>query len=67
MWETYTLIRVRARNDRELALGFLDDVQLCRHEAIGSRRSTGIRSRFQEQWKIRCGFLTAVADGSKVF
>ena len=31
VWETYTLIRIRARNGRELALGFLEDIQdgLC--------------------------------------
>lgn len=27
VWETYTLLRVRARNGRELALGFLEDIQ----------------------------------------
>lgn len=34
IWETYTLIRIRARNGRELALGFLDDIQdgLCELE-----------------------------------
>lgn len=36
MWETYTLIRFRARNGRELSLGFLDDIQdgLCDLERV---------------------------------
>jgi uncharacterized protein len=36
MWETYTLLRVRARNGRELALGFLEDIQdgLCDIERV---------------------------------
>lgn len=36
VWETYTLIRIRARNGRELALGFLDDIQdgLCDIERV---------------------------------
>lgn len=35
-WETYTLLRMRARNGRELALGFLEDVQdgLCDIERV---------------------------------
>ena len=27
VWETYTLVRMRARNGRELALGFLEDIR----------------------------------------
>lgn len=36
VWETYTLIRIRARNGRELALGFLEDIQdgLCDIERV---------------------------------
>lgn len=36
VWETYTLLRVRARNGRELALDFLDDIQdgLCDMERV---------------------------------
>ena len=36
VWETYTLLRVRARNGRDLALGFLDDIQdgLCDIERV---------------------------------
>lgn len=36
VWETYTLLRVRARNGRELALGFLEDIQdgLCDIERV---------------------------------
>lgn len=36
VWETYTLIRVRARNGRELALGFLEDIEdgLCDIERV---------------------------------
>lgn len=35
--ETYTLIRVRARNGRELAVAFLDDIRdgLCAVERVG--------------------------------
>lgn len=35
--ETYTLIRVRARNGRELAVAFLDDIRdgLCAIERVG--------------------------------
>ena len=36
MWETYTLLRFRARNGRELALGFLEDIEdgLCDIERV---------------------------------
>lgn len=36
VWETYTLIRIRARNGRELALGFLEDIQdgICDMERV---------------------------------
>jgi predicted nucleic acid-binding protein len=36
VWETYTLIRIRARNGRDLALGFLEDIQdgICDIERI---------------------------------
>jgi predicted nucleic acid-binding protein len=36
VWEAYTLIRVRARNGRELALGFLQDIQdgICDVERV---------------------------------
>jgi predicted nucleic acid-binding protein len=34
--ETYTLIRIRARNGRDLALGFLEDIQdgICGMERV---------------------------------
>jgi len=36
VWETYTLIRVRARNGREIAMGFLEDIQdgFCEIERV---------------------------------
>jgi predicted nucleic acid-binding protein len=37
VWETYTLIRIRAHNGHELGLGFLEDIQdgLCDIERVG--------------------------------
>jgi uncharacterized protein len=36
VWESYTLLRMRARNGREIALGFLEDIQdgLCDVERV---------------------------------
>jgi uncharacterized protein len=43
VWETYTLVRIRAHNGRELALGFLEDIQdgLCDIERVRPVDETG--------------------------
>ena len=65
MWETYTLIRVRARNGRELALGFLEDIQdgLCdveRVRPVDETRAIDLLKRFADKKYSFCDALSFV-------
>ena len=65
IWETYTLIRVRARNGRELALGFLDDIQdgLCDIERVcpvDEARAIELLRRYADKKYSFCDALSFV-------
>jgi predicted nucleic acid-binding protein len=65
IWETYTLIRVRARNGRELALGFLDDIQdgLCdieRVRPVDETRAIELLRRYADKRYSFCDALSFV-------
>jgi predicted nucleic acid-binding protein len=65
IWETYTLIRVRARNGRELALGFLDDIQdgLCdieRVRPVDEARAIELLRRYADKRYSFCDALSFV-------
>jgi predicted nucleic acid-binding protein len=65
VWETYTLIRVRARNGRELALGFLDDIQdgLCdieRVRPVDEARAIELLRRYADKRYSFCDALSFV-------
>lgn len=53
VWESYTLLRVRARNGRELALGFLDDIDdgLCDIERVRPLDETCAATLLRKQTK----------------
>lgn len=65
VWETYTLIRVRARNGRELALGFLEDIQdgLCdveRVRPLDEARAVELLKRYADKKYSFCDALSFV-------
>ena len=65
VWEAYTLIRVRARNGRELALGFLEDVQdgICDIEwirPIDEMQAITLLRRFSDKKYSFCDALSFV-------
>ena len=65
VWETYTLIRVRARNGRELAIGFLDDIQdgLCdieRVRPVDEARAIELLRRYADKRYSFCDALSFV-------
>jgi predicted nucleic acid-binding protein len=65
VWETYTLIRVRAKNGRELSLGFLDDIQdgLCDIERISpldETRASDLLRRYVDKRYSFCDALSFV-------
>jgi uncharacterized protein len=65
VWETYTLIRVRARNGRELALGFLEDIQdgLCdvqRVRPVDETRAIALLKQYADKEYSFCDALSFV-------
>jgi uncharacterized protein len=65
VWETYTLLRIRARNGRELALGFLEDIEdgLCdieRVRALDERRAIELLRRYADKRYSFCDALSFV-------
>jgi predicted nucleic acid-binding protein len=65
VWETYTLIRIRAQNGRELALGFLEDIQdgLCDLERIrpgDETRAIDLLRRYVDKRYSFCDALSFV-------
>jgi predicted nucleic acid-binding protein len=65
VWETYTLIRIRARNGRELALGFLEDIQdgICdmeRVRPVDETRAIDLLRRYADKRYSFCDALSFV-------
>jgi predicted nucleic acid-binding protein len=65
VWETYTLTRVRARNGREIAIGFLDDIQdgLCdieRVRPLDEARAVELLKRYADKRYSFCDALSFV-------
>lgn len=65
VWETYTLIRIRAHNGRELALGFLEDIQdgLCdieRVRPVDETRAIDLLRRYADKKYSFCDALSFV-------
>ena len=65
VWETYTLLRIRARNGRELALGFLEDIEdgLCdieRVRALDETRAIELLRRHADKRYSFCDALSFV-------
>ena len=64
--ESYTLIRVRARNGRELAVAFLDDIRdgLCAVERVGpidEARATDLLRQYGDKSFSFCDALSFMA------
>jgi predicted nucleic acid-binding protein len=65
VWETYTLIRIRARNGRELALGLLEDIRdgpcdLERVRPIDETRAIDLLGRYIDKKYSFCDALSFV-------
>ena len=65
VWETYTLIRIRALSGRELALGFLEDIQdgICdmeRVRPVDETRAIDLLRRYADKKYSFCDALSFV-------
>lgn len=63
VWETYTLLRIRARNGRELALGFLEDIEdgLCEIERVRALDETRAIELLRRHADKRYSFCDALS------